>query len=638
MRKPALIIFVILILIFGSFQVASFVQSIITDLTYVQGTMGEEMVWRSGVNFIGGNFGDYLTFINENTPQEATIVIPPRELGNPFIAHTNIMQFFLSPREVINCTNISCLEGFIDDNVYILIIEPQIFPGEDGDLPNRIKYMDGKWGFIAPNEESVEYYVGLPHFTSIEEIILAIAKPVIWIMLISLLGMVIIRLLIPNWSFLSQALVGSIFSLMLFSLIAFFFLILGYLLSQELILSLSGLFIILAIVIGIKFRKTIIDKKVFKKINFQTAFFEFTFIFIGLASVLIAVGKGYFSSDGIVIWGSKGYGILEEGLIPGIANWGTTASGYPLGIPILIATMKSLFGEILPASKLIFPIFYLGLIFSIWELFKVKTKQIWAGIFTLLLISAPLISLHGTIAYANLPFTTLYLFSSVLPIYLISIKASKKQHFILFGVLQIFSIWVRPEGIYLVALYMIILAFYLQKKLQKGWWSRYQYMLIPTIIFIIFWIITSNYIYIEQPESSFLSVTINSFKNGNFRIREGIFTFKSILKILLSPSEWGLIGYIMVFSLMLSIFYKKLNFETTAIILIGLFATLLTSGLVYLISFTPQVGCDLNCWVFTGMKRYNIPGLVLMYIGIILTVLRFKFLKKKKKGIAYETE
>ncbi|MGD8457475.1 MAG: hypothetical protein PVF83_13920 [Anaerolineales bacterium] len=484
--------------------------------------------------------------------------------------------------------------------------------------------MNDKWGFVAPDNHPENYLNEIPRFENIEEAMLSIITPGIWIILISSLGFVIFRLYFPSWSILSQGIVGSVFSLFSFSFLEFLFLLAGLPVSKTLIYSISSLFVISAVILAIKNKEAVMGSKNKSKIQWPSLAAQGLFLLIGFSTILISVGKAFHASDAIGIWGSLGYGIANDGLMDGIRYWGSNPDGYPLGIPILIATLNTLFGDILPNAKMIFPIIYLGLTFTLWELFNLRAKEPWAMLFTIALISTPIISLHGIIAYANLPFAALCVLSFALLIYLITQTRDLKQHYVLMAAVLIFAVWTRPEGMYLVLSLLFVISLYLYKKKTEGWKSKLIRLLVPAISFILFWAIVSSLIYPNIKTGTYLSNVLASFKAGNFHIAELWFIVRSFFEILFSASTWGYLGIIISLSLLVMVVYKRFDPEVNLVLVSGSLLIALMVGLIYLISFTEHSRCDLDCWVFTGFTRYSMPGVILVYTGTILGALGVK--------------
>jgi hypothetical protein len=74
---------------------------------WVRGAIGQSGQWRSAYFFQGGQFADFIKFIHLNTPENARVVLPPRDSGPSALSTTPLMQFFLAPRQVINCPDLA---------------------------------------------------------------------------------------------------------------------------------------------------------------------------------------------------------------------------------------------------------------------------------------------------------------------------------------------------------------------------------------------------------------------------------------------------------------------------------------------------------------------------------------------------
>jgi hypothetical protein len=108
---------------------------------------------RSALFFAGKNFSEFITFINENVPPEAIVFIPRFEQDELF-GHEGIMEFFLFPRKIENCSpNIpvdECILNLCGKNKYILAVKG--FPPQSAAL--QVKQwvpFDGERGIYIPS-------------------------------------------------------------------------------------------------------------------------------------------------------------------------------------------------------------------------------------------------------------------------------------------------------------------------------------------------------------------------------------------------------------------------------------------------------------------------------------------------------
>src|SRR3989304_4936448 len=130
-------------------------------------------------------------------------------------------------------------------------------------------------------------------------------------------------------------------------------------------------------------------------------------------SLAYPIGLGIFTwilflasraGDGIAIWSVKGYGIAAAESIFGARQWGAFGLHYPLNLPLAIAAVRLIDGDVLPGSKIVFALFYLTLVLGCY-VFLLRGGMLArvAALGTLLIATTPIVLDHGTNGYANLP-------------------------------------------------------------------------------------------------------------------------------------------------------------------------------------------------------------------------------------------
>ncbi len=108
---------------------------------------------RSAVIAFGDRYADYFTWVRDNTPQEAVLLIPPSELDE-IMGHVGMMQFYFIPRRISNCSRSQswdeCVRLQRGEDTYILAIND--FPPNSG-LEETYSFLrfDGNWGLYLPN-------------------------------------------------------------------------------------------------------------------------------------------------------------------------------------------------------------------------------------------------------------------------------------------------------------------------------------------------------------------------------------------------------------------------------------------------------------------------------------------------------
>lgn len=74
----------------------------------------------------GDEFADYVMYLRTSLPQDAKLVVPPREVSASY-GDEGIMQYLLFPRTITNCPRkeeaMACLELFNGRKTYILYVD-----------------------------------------------------------------------------------------------------------------------------------------------------------------------------------------------------------------------------------------------------------------------------------------------------------------------------------------------------------------------------------------------------------------------------------------------------------------------------------------------------------------------------------
>lgn len=212
------------------------------------------------------------------------------------------------------------------------------------------------------------------------------------------------------------------------------------------------------------------------------AFLAAAFAIFGLAASL-SIERAYSTWDAMAIWGIKGFAIAKEGTIFAAAAWGAQGLAYPLNIPLQIASFRLFSADLLPGSKLIFPIYFLSMVLGFyWTLGR--REQNWrAGLAALVLASVPFIFQHATQGYANLPFTFYLVLATATAV---SWAREPNPGLLrLTGLLMAGAAWTRAEGLYLVP--MILLGIWVARKILGGHRLPWKWLLGPFLVVEITW-------------------------------------------------------------------------------------------------------------------------------------------------------
>jgi len=329
-----------------------------------------------------------------------------------------------------------------------------------------------------------------------------------------------------------------------------------------------------------------------------------------LAASWFAVNRSYSTWDAMAIWGAKGYGIAERGSVLAAKEWGALGLAYPLNIPLLIANFRQSSGDILPTSKILFPIFYACLILlcvEYWRARRIPNKITLLA--SMLLATSPILFEQGTIGYVNLPFTTYLLGGTIVSIH--GILSSQKRAQILGSFLFGLAAWTRAEGmLYVVACYAgiaLMLEVRTKNKIHFLAWFG------PFLVIVITWFTFS--ICFGSPGESHMAIAIRSaimgVRHGAYNLREFLQIVRYFIRHALEPVEWGFI--IPVLSILLLLRWQRpwpSNRGTTAAIgLSASFILVVVFVMYYLSSYREDP--TLVDFLYMAFNRSLIPFMVM---------------------------
>jgi hypothetical protein len=587
------------------------------ELKGVRDTLGTPALWRSANFSQGARFADFVLFLNENIPAQGRVVLPPEGFGPRALGTTPFMQFFLAPRQVINCTDPDCAQHLSTENTYLLVVES--FPGEEafGRYAQR-RMFDERWGVLLPDGAQSGLPIH-PGFDRMLDILLAALPPLLWMGILTLAGALLAWRMAPD---LPQAMRLSLgYGLGSGALTAGLGLawLAGAPLGAMTVYAVTLALLALSAALYRIYRPSTISAP-----SQSGLFSRWSLVFLcaaGFAAVL-SVGQGYSVSDEILLWGAKGYGIAASGSLAHVQEWGTNTVLYPLHIPILIAAFKALFAETLPAAKLAFSGYYLALLLFAYGFLTWKgVPSRWAGLATLLLATASLTFRHATLAYANLPLA----FSLVCGVVILSesLQDWHKPHsapaFLLAGLLLSAAAWTRPEGLALAlagALALVGLAWLQSKRLPSA--RQLIALALPLAGYACFWFALKATAYTRPAgRGDLLGNGVAAISRGQFHLGEAAYILRRLVIDLLDPASWGVLGIALVIVAWLYLRKKgPRQPQASGLGLAGLVFLVAVLGIYYLTSY--DTAHDISWWVSTGLGRMLLPAVCLLWIGLFL--------------------
>ena len=592
--------------------------------------IGKPAVWR-GVNFSANqNFANYVEFLNRTIPTNAEVVLPPDGTGPVQMGRTLYMQFFLAPRQVVNCTQDieKCVGDLSTTGAYILVSRKDQFPQPEllSDS-HRLVMLDDDLGVYVPRNADP---AGAPlqGYKSIAQIGWTLILPITWLIVLSGAGWFVVNRLNSHLEPGTQLALGYGLGIGVFTLLLYLGLIAGVQLSSGLILGLTlfiligGLWVFLP---GWKLRNPVQKFR----ISPGTILYLIVFAIVTGFVAALALGQAYHWSDEIILWGDKGYGIASSGLSAGVSAWGTQTTIYPLHLPLMISGFRLLFGDGLPESKLIFPLYYLGLSILIFNFLRQRIGNHLAGLLTLAYMATPMIFYQGSLAYANLPLT-FYLTGAVIAI----INAYETQgrlilsEFLLGGLFLVLAAWTRPEGLVMSSLIAILaVAVFLWRARESRLVAALLVLVGPLAVYSLLWWLTSKLVY-QRPvwSSQVFQAGIKNILSGNLNLDNGLYLIRSFFSGVIDQRIWGVLGIGLLVLIVLITFLfivKRLKHIPQAtlrqssffLLGTGLLCILSILGMYLLLANDPTG--NFSWWIDTGLFRMLIPGISLLFLGLV---------------------
>lgn len=347
--------------------------------------------------------------------------------------------------------------------------------------------------------------------------------------------------------------------------------------------------------------------------TFDKAAFVFL-VLISLTSIYISIGRSYSTYDAVAMWAPKGYGIALEESLWG-AKWGGSGFAYPLNIHFLIGIFRITSGDILPGSKIIFSIFFVSLIAGVSAfLIKRGVDQRIIALSAIILATVPILFLHSTIGYANLPMGVYLVLGALWGVD--GIFRESKRHQMLSGVMLGFAVWTILEG----GLFVVsaVLAIVCAKLIVRKGRIYFIHWLFPIAIIGGIWVIF--YKLYGGSGSSAISATqllLDSIFRGEWDFPVLRLIFGYARRNIFDPQTWGFIYPVGFLLTLLGWKYllPKNDRYVFSIFLVTISTGFLALGLIYLRSFVIQGLYDL---LERGFPRYFISPSIFFFLVAIL--------------------
>jgi hypothetical protein len=346
-------------------------------------------------------------------------------------------------------------------------------------------------------------------------------------------------------------------------------------------------------------------------------FLGLTLAFLVITGVIISVGRGYSLFDDLAIWSLKGYVIADKNSIMAASQRSGHGLAYPLNLSLVVSVFRLVSDDLLPGSKFIFFLLNISLlagIYHYWRNLRVPTILALNGI--LVMISTPVIYMHSTYGFSNLPFTAYLVLGTLWSID--GFIRDRKEIIITGGLLLAFAGWTRPEGIG----YSLVIAFSLLlfQWLIKEKFNYFPLWLASILTIPVVWFIFSQQYIGEGQIGGALKALINSFKEGTYRFENIRYIVVVSLELLKDVKNWGYLFPLMLLGIVLSlpeVLHRNNSIKRHIYLLIPVVLITILGPIVlfYVESFTES---DHYTFMLVSFDRAFFPAVVFTTIFAIL--------------------
>ena len=346
--------------------------------------------------------------------------------------------------------------------------------------------------------------------------------------------------------------------------------------------------------------------------------------------VALAIGRSHSRWDAAAGWIVKGYGIALQGDIRGAARWGAWGLAYPLNIPLLVSLHRLITVDALPGSMFMFPLFAFSAAVGIYRFWRRSGVGSWARLLGVgLFIANPLVLLHSTIGYANLPVTTYVVLGTCWMIE--GLDSGRKAYLFIGSLLFGLASWTRSDALAygLFTISLLVIVYWLARKSTPA----VAYAVAPFAIIAGSWLVFSWSNIEVSNLGSAMGGVLPSIRRGEFRLWELQLIPRLLAKRALLPDHWGLLFPVAGLLIILGA-RKLLQFPRNPRYLATFLATsmicLIPMGFFYVRSFTRFT--DFAALLHRSFDRAFLPGATMLLVLAFLLA----FADNKKKEVSPE--
>ena len=336
-----------------------------------------------------------------------------------------------------------------------------------------------------------------------------------------------------------------------------------------------------------------------------------------LSGFFLAIGRSYVAHDAAAGWALKGYAIGYAGDVLAAGDKGMWGLAYPLNLPMQVTTFFLTTGEILPESKMLYPLYALALILNCILFWIRGGATRWTSIAGgLYILTIPVVYNHSTIGYVNLPFTCLLVTGTVT--LLEGIWQSEVRMMWLGGLFFGIATWTRPEGmLYSVAVISTLCFVY--------WISERKVppllpIVLPTLVILSIWLPFSRAAISEINVGTAFPAAVREMMKGTFHKDFLWLEITKFFRRAIDISNWGLFLQVSAILLLIGIstWRKLITRKKIALVTVTITIALIPFFLIYIQSFLLSWD-EFEALLLHSFDRAFLPGaamisLLLLYL------------------------
>jgi hypothetical protein len=286
-----------------------------------------------------------------------------------------------------------------------------------------------------------------------------------------------------------------------------------------------------------------------------------------------------------------------------------------LNIPILISSFQLADGDVLPGSKLIFPLFFGSVLsgaVSFWR--RVGLTWVWIAVGALLVGTLPEVFRHSTYGYVNVPASAYLVLGTLWAI--VGLTRRSAQHTAVGGILLALGAWTRVEGVLFavaVTAAIAISAIWLRRDLISVFW-----LVLPiTVIGGIWLMFYGLYGHGGSQTGNAMAAALAGWQSGDFHLHSLRLLFGYFRREVFDTETWGLLFPLA--GILIAIRIRRLADRGVPEALPLALATFafgtVTAGLFYVGSYNAG---SLVGWLTRGFPRAFFPAAILLAILAVL--------------------